>query len=212
MLDIAAQAFATLFVVIDPIGVAPIFVALTADMAPRDRLRVAVLGGVTAALILTAFGLAGEAILSMLGVGLPAFRIAGGLMLLLLAVDMLLEKRTERRERNAGDSGADDAHDPTVFPYATPLIAGPGAMAAMILLMGEASGDMGAQAVILAVMAALILMVAVLSLAASQVERLLPPMAFKVVTRVMGVLLSALAIQFMLDGLADYGLARVALE
>ena len=183
MLDSFSQSFATLFVVIDPIGVAPIFIALTAHMTPAERRRAALSGGLIAFGILTVFGLAGDILLKALGVGLPAFRISGGLMLLLLAVEMLMEKRGERRERNLE---AQASHDPTVFPLATPLIAGPGAMAAMILLVGDAQGDIAAQGAVFAVMGVVVAMVVGLALAASAVERFLAPRAVAVITRVLG--------------------------
>ena len=204
MIEFAASAFATLFVLIDPIGVAPVFAALTAGMASRDRVRVAVRGAVIAFGILAAFALAGEAILETMGIGMPAFRISGGVMLFLIALDMLFERRSERRERGAEQGAGGD--DPAVFPLATPLIAGPGAMAAMILLTEGRRDDVVVVAVVLGVAAAVLAICLALFLAGMRLERRLGPTGVRVITRLMGVLLGALAIQFMLDGLADFGL------
>ena len=124
-------AFATLFVVIDPPGLVPMFIALTRGMNAERRRAMALRACIIAALILLLFGLAGEAVLGFIGISMPAFRIAGGILLFLTALDMLFERRTQRREGQT----ADPDHDPSVFPLATPLIAGPGAIATMILLV-----------------------------------------------------------------------------
>lgn len=211
LIETAAAAFATLFVIVDPVGLAPIFVALTAGRSVAERRRIAVAAVGVGGAILAGFGLAGEAALGLIGVGLPAFRISGGLMLFLLAVEMLFERRTERRAKSA-ESGPDaesdaadpDASDPTVFPLATPLLAGPGAMASMILL--TAGAETAAQeAVVYACLAVVLAMCLILFLSASLIERALGPTGVKLVTRLLGVLLGALAVQFVLDGLADYG-------
>uniref|UniRef100_UPI003561773B MarC family protein n=1 Tax=Phaeovulum sp. TaxID=2934796 RepID=UPI003561773B len=132
----ALTAFVTLFVVVDPIGLAPVFVALTGGMEARARRHIALRAVSIAAVLLTLFGLLGDRLLGGIGITLPAFRIAGGVLLFLTALDMLFERRTQRRE------GQHPAHadDPSVFPLATPLIAGPGALATMILLTGQAGG------------------------------------------------------------------------
>ena len=129
-------AFATLFVVIDPPGLVPLFIALTQGMDAEHRRRMARRACIIAFVLLTLFGLLGEALLGFIGISMPAFRIAGGILLFLTALDMLFERRTQRREGQQPDPD----HDPSVFPLATPLIAGPGAIATMILLVGK-SGD-----------------------------------------------------------------------
>ena len=129
-------AFATLFVVIDPPGLVPLFIALTRGMDAARRKAMARRACLIAAVLLTGFGLAGEAVLGFIGISMPAFRIAGGLLLFLTALDMLFERRTQRREGQQ----AEPDHDPSVFPLATPLIAGPGAIASMILLVGQGGG------------------------------------------------------------------------
>ncbi|MEM1422193.1 MAG: MarC family protein [Pseudomonadota bacterium] len=205
LLDPALAAFITLFVVVDPIGLAPIFVATTSGATDRERRRIALSSLAIAAVILTVFGLAGETILEKIGIGLPAFRISGGIMLFLIALEMLFEKRNPRRTKTAEDSmGGALERDPTVFPLATPLIAGPGSMASMILLTAGAETT-AEEAVVFGCMFAVLLLCLVLFLAAGLFERLLGPTGINVVTRLLGVLLGALAVQFVLDGLADFG-------
>jgi multiple antibiotic resistance protein len=141
-LDLAITAFVTLFVIIDPVGLTPLFVALTRGMTPSQRHSVGLRALVLSFAVLAIFGIGGEALLGAVGIGMPAFRIAGGMLLFLTAVDMLFERRQPRREKNAQEAPLDD---PTVFPLATPLIAGPGALATMILLVGQHPGDLPAQ-------------------------------------------------------------------
>ena len=197
-----ATAFATLFVIVDPIGLAPIFVALTQGMSPAARRRIGLRAVIIAAALLTLFGLFGDALLTTIGISMPAFRIAGGVLLFLTALDMLFERRTERRE---GQSHPEPAHDPSVFPLATPLVAGPGAMATMILLAGQTHDLIGLVMVHL-VMLAVLGCVLALFFVASPLERALGRTGTMVVTRLLGMLLAALAIQFILDGLRGTGL------
>jgi len=197
----ALTSFVTLLVVIDPIGTAPLFVALTAGMDPKRRRMVALRACVIAAGILTVFGLAGNAVLDSLGISLPAFRIAGGLLLFLIAVDMLFEKRTKRRE----DRTQDDDHDPSVFPLATPLIAGPGAMAAMILLNTGSGVTWIDKLEIHLVMLGVVLLVLAMFMIGGLIEKALGRTGILVVTRLLGMLLAALSVQFVLDGLMALG-------
>lgn len=194
-------AFAILFVMIDPIGLTPLFAALTAGVDQRRRALVAVRAILVAAAILTLFGLAGDALLKSVGISLPAFRISGGIMLFLLAVDMLFEKRTERREKSAEE---EHPVDPSVFPLATPLIAGPGAMATMILLVSEHPGDTGAQVMVYLGMASVLTICMVAFMATGLIERAIGPTGIKVLTRLFGTLLGALAVQFVLDGIGEF--------
>lgn len=195
-------AFTTLFVMIDPIGLTPVFVAITQGMDPSHRRRVALRACAIALVLLAAFGVFGMTLLEAVGITLPAFRIAGGLLLFLIAVDMLFERRTQRRE-DREDQAPDD---PSVFPLATPLIAGPGALAAMVLLTTGGDADWGsvltAQAAMLTVMA----IVAALFSVAGRIERVLGRIGVLVVTRLLGMLLAALAVQFVLDGLRTAGI------
>lgn len=197
------SAFVTLFVVIDPIGLAPLFVAITQGMTGHERRAIALRASGVAIGLLTLFGLFGESVLGFAGISMAAFRIAGGMLLFLTALEMLFERRTKRRE----DQAEDDRPDPSVFPLATPLMAGPGAMATMILLTGDVRGDVAGMAGVLGVMVAVIGVVLLLFLASGLLERALGRTGINVVTRLLGMLLAALSVQFVLDGLRDFGLA-----
>ena len=201
MFEMFPTAFATLFVMVDPIGLTPMFAALTVGMAARQRLSIALRGVGVSAVLMVLFGLAGDWLLSTLGIGLPAFRIAGGLMLFLVAVEMLFQKRTERREREAGKVEA--ANDPSVFPLATPLIAGPGTLTAMLLLTSEAMTPSGQVGVFLAVGVVLGMCLVAFTLT-GLIERLLGDTGIRVLTRVFGMVLGALSVQFILDGLIAF--------
>jgi multiple antibiotic resistance protein len=196
-------AFVTLFVIIDPIGLTPLFVALTQGMTTQARRAIALRACIIAALILCLFAALGEAVLGFVGISMPAFRIAGAILLFLTALDMLFERRTKRREDQADEDGGPD---PSVFPLAIPLIAGPGAIASVILLSGQHPGWQGVAAT-LGVMVAVLLIVLVLFLAAGLLERALGKTGINVVTRLLGMLLAALSVQFVLDGLRAFGLA-----
>ena len=198
--SIYISAFVALFVIIDPIGLAPLFAALTQGDTARMRHVIAIRACLIAFGLLTVFGLAGESVLHFLGISMPAFRMAGGVLLFLTALDMLFERRKERRQGQADEPHTDD---PSVFPLATPLIAGPGALATMILLTGQDGADALHIIAIHAVMAAVLLCVFVLFLLAAPLERLLGPTGINVVTRLLGMLLAALAIQFVIDGFHD---------
>jgi multiple antibiotic resistance protein len=195
-------AFATLFVVIDPPGLVPLFIALTRGMSPERRRAMAGRACLIAAALLTLFGLFGEAILGFIGISMPAFRIAGGILLFLTALDMLFERRTQRREGQQ----ADPDHDPSVFPLATPLIAGPGAIASMILLVGQAGGDWTGAAWVTGLLWAMMAVTWAFLLAAPPLERALGRTGVIVITRLLGMLLAALSVQFVIDGVRQTGL------
>lgn len=195
-------AFATLFVVIDPPGLVPLFIALTRGMEPQRRRAMAQRACLIAAFLLLVFGLAGEAILAFVGISMPAFRIAGGILLFLTALDMLFERRTQRREGQQ----AEPDHDPSVFPLATPLIAGPGAIATMILLVGQAGPDWTATLWILGLMLVMMAVTFAFLLASPPLERLLGRTGTIVITRLLGMLLAALSVQFVIDGVRGTGL------
>ena len=197
------SAFVTLFVVIDPIGLTPVFIALTPGMTAQQRRAIAIRATVIAAGLLFLFAFLGEQVLGFIGISMPAFRIAGGILLFLTALDMLFERRTKRREDQAD---MDDAPDPSVFPIAIPLIAGPGAIASIILLAGQAEGAVG-MASVLGVMVGVLMIVFLLFLSAPIIERALGKTGIVVVTRLLGMLLAALSVQFVLDGIRGFGLA-----
>jgi multiple antibiotic resistance protein len=200
----AITAFVALFVVIDPIGLAPIFVALTQGLTAAARRRIAIRACIIGFGLLLLFGLAGEALLGFLGISMAAFRIAGGILLFLTALDMLFERRTKRREDQAAEDGPED--DPSVFPLATPLIGGPGSITTMILLTGQADGDPIYIVGVTGVMATVLICVLAMFLLAGVLERILGRVGINVVTRLLGMLLAALSVQFVLDGLQDFGI------
>ena len=195
-------AFATLFVVIDPPGLGPLFIALTRGMGPERRRAMALRACIIAAILLLVFGLAGESILGFIGISMPAFRIAGGILLFLTALDMLFERRTQRREGQQ----AEPDHDPSVFPLATPLIAGPGAIASMILLVGQSGPGWSGTLAVLALMLGMMAVTYAFLLASPPMERLLGRTGTIVITRLLGMLLAALAVQFVIDGIRGTGL------
>ncbi|MES2143276.1 MAG: MarC family protein [Pseudomonadota bacterium] len=189
-------AFATLFVVIDPPGLVPLFIALTRGMSPERRRAMALRACLIASFLLLIFGLAGESILGFVGISMPAFRIAGGILLFLTALDMLFERRTQRREGQQ----ADPDHDPSVFPLATPLIAGPGAIASMILLVGESGTGWVGTSWVIGLMLGMMAVTYAFLLASPPLERMLGRTGTIVITRLLGMLLAALSVQFVIDG------------
>ncbi len=195
-------AFATLFVVIDPPGLVPLFIALTQGMSNERRRAMATRACIIATVLLTVFGLFGEAVLGFIGISMSAFRIAGGILLFLTALDMLFERRTKRRE----DQKSDPDHDPSVFPLATPLIAGPGAIASMILLVGQSGPGWGGTLAVMALLWAMILVTWLFLLASPPLERMLGRTGTIVITRLLGMLLAALSVQFVIDGIKQTGL------
>ncbi len=195
-------AFATLFVVIDPPGLVPLFIALTQGMDNARRRAMAQRACIIATIMLMLFGLIGEALLGFIGISMPAFRIAGGILLFLTALDMLFERRTQRRE----GQHADPDHDPSVFPLATPLIAGPGAIATMILLVGQSGPGWIGTIAIMALLLVMMLATFLFLLASPPLERLLGRTGTIVITRLLGMLLAALSVQFVIDGIKGTGL------
>jgi len=194
--------FVTLFVVIDPLGLIPLFIALTQGMSPAQRKSVGRRACLIAAVLLLIFGLLGESLLNFVGISMPAFRIAGGILLFLTALDMLFERRTQRRE----GQHADPAHDPSVFPLAMPLIAGPGALASMILLVGQAGTGWTGKLVVFAEALLVIGIVLALFRVAGPIECALGRTGTMVITRLLGMLLAALSVQFVIDGVVGTGL------
>ena len=199
-MELFVAALATFLVVIDPPGCAPIFAALTGDATPVHRRAMAIRSVLIASAILLFFGLLGEDLLRALGISLSAFRIAGGIMLFLIAIDMVFEKRTERRENRAQEVNASEVEDVSVFPMAIPMIAGPGSIASVMLLMARSEGLYGSLVVLGALLATLALTLAAL-LAAGPLMRLMGHRMEAMITRILGVILAALAAQFVIDGI-----------
>lgn len=204
MIDTAflITGFVTLFVVIDPIGLTPMFIALTQGVPKVERRNIAIRTCLTAFLILTVFTLFGEAVLGFIGISMPAFRVAGGILLFLTALEMLFERRSKRREGQAEE----EMPDPSVFPLAMPLTAGPGSIATVILLSGQQPGLTGSL-ITIAIASAVLLVVFGFYLTSGLLERALGKTGINVATRLLGMLLAALAVQFVLDGLSDFGFA-----
>ncbi len=201
MIELFISAFITFFVVIDPPGCAPIYASLTSSVPERDRRIMAVRAIFVAALILLVFALFGEQMLAALGISLNSFRIAGGIMLFLIALEMVFEKRTERREDRAQEIiEHPEIEDVSIFPMAMPMIAGPGSIAAVMLLTSQNDGVDNAL-VILGALGAVLVLTLIGLLAAGPLMRVLGHKVEAVITRVLGVLLGALAVQFVVDGL-----------
>lgn len=204
MLDLFLSAFVTLFVVIDPPGCAPIYAGLSADASRRQAIAMAGRACVIAALILVVFALFGKQLLGALHVELDAFRIAGGIMLFMIAVDMVFEKRTQRREERAEKIRAHHAETPeiedvSIFPMAMPMLAGPGSIATIMLLMSRVHGFDQTVVVLAAMGTVMILSFAALA-SAGPLMRVLGDKVEAVITRLLGVLLAALAAQYVIDG------------
>ena len=198
-------AFTTMFIIIDPPGLAPVFIALTQGMSAAQRRAIAIRACIVSAALMMLFLFLGETVLGFIGISMDAFRIAGGILLFLTALDMLFQKRQARREESAATGQAEHEDDPSVFPLALPLIVGPGAITTIILLAGEAQGaaEFGA---IAGVLMAVLVIVLLAFLAAPSIERALGKTGLNIVTRLLGMLLAALAIQFVLDGLRGFGI------
>ncbi len=207
MLNLFVSAFITLFVVIDPPGCAPIYAGLTSGATPAQARTMAIRACLIAGVILLLFATFGESLLGALHIELDSFRIAGGLMLFLIALDMVFEKRTQRREQRAEQVRATpEVEDVSVFPMAMPMIAGPGAIASVMLLEGGAKGVQGSLIVLAALLSVMVLTVLAL-LAARPLMKMVGAGVEAVVTRLLGVLLAALAAQYVIDGLrSSFGL------
>ena len=199
MIDLFLSAFVTLFVVIDPPGCAPIYAGLVKGASQRQATSMAVRATVIATLILLVFALFGEKLLGALHIELNSFRIAGGIMLFVIAMDMVFEKRTQRREERAEKVREDHVEDVSVFPMAMPMIAGPGSIATIMLLTARADGTEQTLAV-LAAMGAVLLLTLFALVAAVPLMKLLGARVEAVITRLLGVLLAALAAQYVIDG------------
>jgi MarC family membrane protein len=201
LLDYISAALVTLLVTLDPVALAPIFVSLTRGMNASERRRVALRASVIAFGILAFFGLGGEVLLRLLGVGIPAFRISGGLLLFWIAFEMVFERRNERKQHTADIAITEDhIRNVAAFPLAIPLMAGPGAITAVILLAGRADGNVVYLTSLLILIALGILSCLVVFSAAERVSHWLGVTGNVVLTRLLGVILAGLAVQFIIDG------------
>jgi multiple antibiotic resistance protein len=199
-IDYAISALVTLFVVVDPIGLAPAFLATTTDLPPSAKRHVALRASAIAAAILAGTALIGDWLLTTLGIGIPAFRIAGGLLLFSIASEMVFGVRTERQSRAAEQAIEEHVRNIAAFPLATPLMAGPGAITATVLLSGQSGGRPAVTAVLVGVIVAVCAISCLVFLAASRIERFLGVTGNILLSRLLGVILAALAVQFVVDG------------
>ena len=201
MIELFTTAFITLAVSIDPPGCAPIFASLTAGTDAAHRRMMAIRSAFVAWCILIFFALLGEPLLRTLGISLSAFRLAGGIMLFMIALDMVFERRTERREERAEEiKGTPEAEDISVFPMAIPMIAGPGSIASIMLLTARAD-SLAEDAIVLGALTLVLLLTLAALLMAGPLMRLIGAKLEAMITRILGVILAALAAQFVLDGL-----------
>lgn len=199
--DAIINAFVTLMVTIDPPGLAPIFLAMTTGMNRDQRYSVAVRSSIISLAVLIAFSLFGIAILEVLGITIHAFRVAGGLLLFYIAFEMIFEKRQERKEKLSETAiTKDHIANVAVFPLAIPLIAGPGAISATILLSTQMGTDLTGKIVLAGILAFSICLVLLAFLAAELIDKLLGTTGRNILTRLLGVLLAALSVQFVADG------------
>lgn len=200
MYEAFIAAFIALFVIIDPIGIAPVFAGLTQGTPKSHKRNMAVKGSIVGTLILVFFALVGEAFLGALGISMDALRVAGGVMLFIIAIEMVFEKRTERKQ-DAAERIDEYFEDISVFPIGLPLLAGPGSIATIMLLVANHNGDYAGQAGVLAALGLVMLITLLTFLVAGKVMDFLGPTVNAVLTRLLGVILAALAFQYILDGL-----------
>jgi multiple antibiotic resistance protein len=201
MIELFGSALVTFLVIIDPPGCAPIFVGLTRGASPVQRRSMAIRSSLIAWVILMFFALLGRPMLHWLGISLASFRIAGGIMLFMIALDMVFERRTQRRQERAhAIERTPEVEDVSVFPMAMPMIAGPGSIASAMLWVSRAETPLHIAVVIAAITVVMIVTLITL-LAAGPLMRLIGERVETVITRILGVILAALAAQFVVDGL-----------
>ena len=198
--DFLISAFVTLVIVLDPIGLAPTFVAITHGMPRSARRQVAIRASLIAAGVLAGTALVGDKLLATVGISLPAFRIAGGLLLFSIASEMVFGVRIQRQSTTAEQAMEERVRNLAAFPLAIPLMAGPGAITAVVLLSGRAAGQPALLGGLIAVAVLVVALCLVVFLAASRIEKILGITGNVVLSRLLGVLLAALAVQFVVDG------------
>jgi len=202
MYEAFIAAFVALFVIVDPVGIAPVFAGLTQGTPVSHQRKMAIKGTVIGTFILVFFALLGESFLGALGISLDGLRVAGGIMLFIIALEMVFEKRTDRKQESAEEIH-EHFEDISVFPVALPLLAGPGAIATIMLLVAEHDHDTTAIGAIIAALALVMLITLIIFFTAGRVMRFLGPTVNNVLTRLLGVILAALAAQYVLDGLRN---------
>ena len=207
MLEIAIRAFTMFFATVSPVDVAALFAALSASATAKQRRSMAIKGTLIATILLLLFTLFGAEVLRWMGITLPALKTAGGILLLLMSIDMVFARPSGMTSTTVAEtSEAATKNDISVFPLATPLIAGPGALGAAVLLTAETEGDLVLQVMVVAALLAVMAITLALLLIAGQLHRFLGVTGQNVITRVVGILLAALAVQFIFDGVRTSGL------
>ncbi|MFE0015567.1 MarC family protein [Mesorhizobium sp. NPDC059054] len=195
------NAFVTLLVTIDPPGLAPLFLAVTRGMNREQRSQVSVRASIIGFMVIALFAVAGASILSVFGITLPAFRVAGGFLLFFIAFEMVFERRQDRKEKSADVAiTKDHIHNIAAFPLAIPLIAGPGAISATVLLSSSFQG-IGGQLSLLGIILACLLITYLVFVLAERIDGILGQTGRSILTRLLGVILAALAVQFVADGI-----------
>lgn len=199
----AATAFATAFTIIDPVGMIPLVLAVTTTSSPRARAAIVDRAVVIAALIILFMGLVGRSLLDYLGITLPAFTIAGGVLLFLIAIDMLFARKTGTKQTDEEQRDAAQIENPAVFPLAVPMIAGPGTIATVLLLVNLTHYDGARLAIVFVAFVAALAVTWLCMRSATLVLHVIGNTGVHVVTRLLGIILAALAVQFVLNGLTD---------
>jgi MarC family membrane protein len=194
------SAFVTLVVVVDPIGLVPSFLGITHGLPKRARRSVALRASIIAGFILIGSALIGDWLLHSLSIGLAAFRIAGGLLLFSIASEMVFGVRIERQSREAEEAIEEHVRNIAAFPLAIPLMAGPGAITATILLAGRSGTDLFLLAILLSVIVVVVALCALVFVLGTRIERLFGTTGSAVLSRLLGVLLASLAVQYVIDG------------
>ena len=201
LIDLAVNSFVTFFVIIDPIGLIGIFNGLAAHLSTKDRQRLAIRGTLVGSFVLLLFALAGERLLGALGISLPAFRAAGGALLFLLAIEMIFQHRIQRRSQEARDViDEPQVEDIAIFPLGIPLIAGPGAITSALLLTSRYKGDLIQQGIVLGAMLIVLALTMLTFLAAERLGKIIGATLAGVATRLLGILLAAVAVEYIVVG------------
>jgi len=202
--SIALQTFLTMLVVMDPVGLAPVFISLAGRRPSFERRAMALKASLVAGVIILAFGLFGRALLDHLGISLDSFRVAGGILLFLIALDMVFARTSGTKETPDEEREAQERQDISVFPLAIPLIAGPGTLASIMILASDAHGSPVLLTAVFLVTAGVLLLCYLALRLSGQIARIIGLTGVHVVTRVLGVLLGALAVQYVADGVRGF--------